>query len=561
MDAWWKKSVVYQIYPRSFKDSNGDGIGDLNGIREKLPYLHELGVDILWLNPIYESPQVDNGYDISDYKEIDPQYGTMDDFKALLHEMHEYGIHLVMDLVVNHTSDQHEWFKKSSQSRDGEYADYYIWKDPQPDGSAPNNWGSTFGGPAWEYVPQRNQYYLHCFAKEQPDLNWENEKVRQAVYDQMRFWLDLGVDGFRMDVISLLSKDQDFPDNDGSYVYTKSYYAGASNGPRLHEFLQEMNREVLSHYDTITVGETPNTSSAQALLYTDPDRKELSMVFQFEHMHLDYGKYGKFSLERVPLHALKENLSKWQYDLENGWNSLYWDNHDQPRAVSRFGNEGEYQKESAKMLATLLHGMKGTPYVYMGEELGMKNTEFDNLQDYRDIETKYFIETLKENKEDPEFIRQAVYNGSRDNARTPMPWTSQKPYYGFSSTRPWIICSKDNEKTNVQAALADPDSVFYHYKKLIALRKTLPVLSDGRYQLLMEDDDSLFVYKRENDSQILYVICNYTDQAAPFNAPSALQKSPARLLLSSLKNSPDQITDLHLLRPYESLMYLEEKAA
>ncbi len=361
---WWKSSVIYQIYPQSFKDSNNDGIGDLRGIIEKIPYLSKLGIDVIWLNPIYESPMVDNGYDIADYRKINPIYGTMEDFEELLQQAHQHHIKIILDLVVNHTSDQHAWFQQSKQSKDNEYSDFYIWKDAKEDGSLPNNWGATFGGPAWTYVPERNQYYLHCFAPGQPDLNWENPKVRQAVYDEMRFWLDKGIDGFRMDVISLLSKKQDFPDAlEGEYDYAKSYYKGASNGPRIHEFLQEMDREVLSHYDVMTVGETPNTSVEQAKIYTDPKNHELNMVFQFDHMHLDYGKYGKFSDIIYKLSDLKEIMTKWSNEIGDGWNSLYWNNHDQPRCVTRFGNDSKYRVESAKMLGTLLHMMKGTPYI------------------------------------------------------------------------------------------------------------------------------------------------------------------------------------------------------
>ena len=360
--AWWKKSVVYQVYPKSFCDSNGDGIGDLNGIRKKIPYLVKLGVDVLWLNPIYASPQVDNGYDISNYREIEPTFGTMEDFENLLAEAHEAGLKIILDLVVNHTSDQHPWFQESRKSKDNPYSDYYIWKD-----EVINNWGSSFGGSAWEYAEERAQYYLHCFAKEQPDLNWENPKVRQEVYDILRFWLDKGIDGFRMDVISLLSKDQSFPD--GPVIQNKaygSYYAGCANGPRVHEFLQEMNREVLSKYDIMTVGEAPHTNADEAALYTDESRKELNMVFHFDHMHLDYDENGKYATNRVPLVALKKIMTQWQDKMHecNGWNSLYWCNHDQARAVTRFGNDSEeYREISAKMLGTCLHMMQGTPYI------------------------------------------------------------------------------------------------------------------------------------------------------------------------------------------------------
>lgn len=555
---WWKNSAVYQIYPQSFQDSNNDGIGDLNGIRQRLDYIQNLGAEIIWLNPIYQSPLVDNGYDISDYKAINPIYGTLDDFKALIKEAHEKGIRIVMDLVVNHTSDQHAWFKESCKSKDNPYSDYYIWKDPKADGSAPNDWGSTFGGPAWEYVESRGQYYLHCFAKEQPDLNWENENVRQDVYDQMRFWLDLGVDGFRMDVISLLSKDQAYPDNNGRFDYAKSYYAGASNGPRIHEFLQEMNREVLSHYDVITVGETPNTSSSQALLYTDPKRHELSMVFQFEHMHLDYGKYGKFSPDKVNLIDLKDNLSLWQEALKEGWNSLYWDNHDQPRAVSRFGNDSEeYRVVSAKMLASLLHGMKGTPYIFQGEEIGMKNGDFGDLKNYQDIETRFMIERMRDAGEEASYIEECIYNGSRDNARTPMAWNDQKPYYGFSKHQPWIYTPKDGASINVEEALADPDSVFYHYKKLLDLRKNLPVLQEGDYTLLDHDNPNVFSYRRDHEGQSLYVICNFTDHAEAF--PLSLPDS--RLILSNYKDTPENGADVKTLRSYEAAYYLASEGA
>lgn len=560
---WWKNSVVYQIYPQSFQDSNNDGIGDLNGIRSRLDYIESLGADTIWLNPIYVSPLVDNGYDIADYRAINPMYGTMEDFDALLAEAHAKGIRIIMDLVVNHTSDQHDWFIQSKSSRDNPYSDFYIWKDAKEDGSLPNNWGSTFGGPAWTYVPERDQYYLHCFAKEQPDLNWENPAVREAVYDDMRFWLDKGVDGFRMDVISVISKDPAFPDNDGRYTYTKSYYMGASNGPRVHEFLQEMNEKVLSHYDVMTVGETPNTTTDQALLYTDPERKELNMIFQFEHMHLDYGKYGKFSVERAPLADLKENLSKWQYNLEQGWNSLYWNNHDQPRAVSRYGDDGKYRVESAKMLGTLLHGMKGTPYIYMGEELGQINPVFPSLDDYQDIETRCFIDLLRENNEPESFIREVCHNGSRDNGRVPMVWDGDQPNHGFSSHEPWLPCSKANQEISVKNALKDPDSVFYHYRKLIALRKTLPVLRDGTYTLLLEDHPQIFAYKRTDGSDTLYVICSFADGTIPFSIQdlplSNQEKSNlnhAQLLLSGYPDTPQEIEKIHSLRPYESLMIL-----
>lgn len=550
---WWKSSVVYQIYPQSFKDTNGDGIGDFQGIIEKLPYLASLGIDVIWLNPIFESPLVDNGYDISNYTKVLAQYGSMSDFKALLKEAHQKKIKVILDLVVNHTSDQHEWFLESQKNKQNPYADFYIWKDPLADGSAPNGWGSTFGGSAWEYVPSRKQYYLHCFAKEQPDLNWENPKVRKKIYDMMKSWFEIGVDGFRMDVISLISKKQDFPE-DPTLAYTKSYYAGASNGPRVHEFLHEMNEVVLSKYDVLTVGETPDTNSEQAKLYTFPSRKELNMVFHFDHMHLDYGKYGKFSDVRFKLSDLRTTLTEWQYQLSDGWNALYWSNHDQPRAVTRFGDEGKYRIESSKMLGTLLHMMKGTPYIFQGEELGMKNVPFDSLNDYKDIETRYFCKKMEEAGESKEYIKKSVYLKSRDNARTPMPWNNQQDA-GFSTAIPWIAYSPDNQIINVEENLADQHSVFYHYQQLIKLRKQYAVVVHGNYQLLNEHDSEIYSYTRNYQGETLIVICSFSKEKVNFELPEAYHHRVFDLLLSNYSDSPKQLTKKVTLRPYEALIY------
>ena len=550
---WWKNSVVYQIYPQSFKDSNNDGVGDFQGIMEKLPYLSELGIDVIWLNPIFESPLIDNGYDISDYTKTLAKYGTLEDFKQLLEMAHSRSIRIILDLVVNHTSDQHDWFQQSKSSQENPYSDFYIWKDPQEDGLPPNNWGSTFGGPAWEYVEERQQYYLHCFAKEQPDLNWENPELRQHVYDMMKDWFELGIDGFRMDVISLISKRQDYPE-DPTLAYTKSYYAGASNGPRVHEFLHEMHQEVLSQYDVLTVGETPNTNSEQAKLYTQPEREELNMVFHFDHMHLDYGKYGKFSDVRFKLSDLRETLTEWQYALKKGWNSLYWSNHDQPRAVTRFGDEGKYRVESSKMLGTLLHMMKGTPYIFQGEEIGMKNVPFPSMEDYQDIETKYFYEEMKANGEPEEFIKEAVYLKSRDNARTPMPWSSEEGY-GFSKATPWIKHSPDNDRINVAAALADENSVFYHYKKLIALRKQYEVIVEGDYRLINENDSEVYSYVRETEEETLLVICSFSDKKVNFKTPEEFIHQKFCLLLSNDEASSENLGKEMTLKPYEALIY------
>ena len=449
---WWKNSVVYQVYPKSFKDSNGDGIGDIQGIVSELPYLSKLGVDVIWLNPIYKSPMVDNGYDISDYYQINPQFGNLEDFKQLLHAAHQLNLKIILDLVVNHTSDQHKWFKESRKSKNNPYSDYYIWKDPNPDGTPPNNWGSSFGGPAWEYAPERGQYYLHLFAKEQPDLNWENKNVRQDVYRIMKYWLELGIDGFRMDVISLISKDPTFPD--GPLIQNKSYgnyYIGASNGPKVHQYLQEMYRETLAHYNVMTVGETAHTNSQQAVLYTASQRHELNMVFQFDHMHLSYGVDGKFSNKRFNLVDLKRVLSEWQEVMikNDGWNSLYWSNHDQPRAVTRFGNDQpEWSDKSAKMLGTILHMQCGTPFIYQGEELGMTNAKFKDINDYRDIETHNIYEDFINNKHySKEYTLKTIYLNSRDNGRTPIPWNENG---GFSTGKPWIDYNPNYSHINAE---------------------------------------------------------------------------------------------------------------
>ncbi|WP_329957392.1 alpha-glucosidase [Gibbsiella quercinecans] len=553
-ERWWKQCVVYQVYPQSFKDSNGDGIGDLAGVVEKLPYISELGADVIWLNPIYESPLIDNGYDISDYYNINPIFGSLATFKQLLKAAHDLNIKIIMDLVVNHTSDQHYWFQESRKSKSNPYADFYIWKDPAEDGSPPTNWGATFGGSAWEYVPERNQYYLHLFAKEQPDLNWENPAVRKEVYRIMKYWLDMGIDGFRMDVISLISKRPDYPDAPSDAIYSKSYYTGASNGPRVHEFLQEMHHEVLSQYSCITVGETPNTNSTQALLYTLPERKELNMIFQFDHMHLDYGKYGKFSDVRFKMSDLRATMTEWQQKLDAGWNSLYWSNHDQPRAVTRFGNDGQFRTASAKMLATLLHMMKGTPYIYQGEELAMRNVPIDAIEKYKDIETLSVYETFKNAGLDDDYIKKAIYLKSRDNARVPMPWNATEKA-GFTTGEPWINFSPDNTFINVKDALNDENSVFYHYKELIKIRKTYPVVVDGRYELINDTDSDVYGYIRVLREEMLVVICSFSENKVNYILPEHLLTHSAKLLLSNYAGSQELLVQKLELRPYEALIY------
>ena len=558
---WWQHSVVYQIYPQTFNDSNHDGVGDLAGIVPKIPYLVQLGVDVVWLNPIYQSPLIDQGYDISDYYQINPMYGTMADFDQLLQKLHAANLKLIMDLVVNHTSSQHAWFQASKQDRTNPYADFYIWKDPNPDGTPPTNWGSSFGGSTWEYVPQRQQYYLHLFAKEQPDLNWENPRVRQEVYKIMRFWLDKGVDGFRMDVISLLSKDPQYANSPVSpHQQYGSYYPGAANGPREHEYLQEMNREVLSHYDVMTVGETPHTSVQEALLYTQAERHELNMVFHFDHMHLDYGPEGKFSTKRFRLTALKQVFTKWQEMMiqNNGWNSLYWNNHDQARAVTRFGNpDPRWREQSAKMLATILHMQCGTPFIYQGEEIGMVNPHFNSINDYHDLDTLNVYHDFIHHKHlDPAQVMQAIYLKSRDNARTPIPWNDQP----LTQTNPNLPpLNPDYRTVNVAQALADPASVFYYYQKLIKLRHDLPIITTGDYQLLDADDESTFSYLRTKDHQVLLVSGNFTDHLCQVQLPSKLQFTTSKLIISNFATNQQLTSQVFNLPPYGTVVYLLEQ--
>lgn len=554
--AWWKKSVVYQIYPKSFYDSDGDGFGDLNGIREKLSYLEKLGVDVIWLNPIYESPQVDNGYDISNYKKIEPQLGTMEDFDMLLKEAHEKGIRIILDLVVNHTSDKHPWFTEAKKGKENPYHDYYIWKD-----TIPNNWGSSFGGPAWEYVEETAQYYLHLFAKEQPDLNWENPKVRKEVQEILRFWLEKGIDGFRMDVITLISKDPAYPD--GPVIQNKaygSYYAGCASGPRVHEYLQEMNREVLSKYDIMTVGEAPHTSADEAAPYTASDRHELNMVFHFDHMHLDYDENGKYAKNRVKLTDLKEVMTKWQdtmYECD-GWNSLYWSNHDQARAVSRFGNESEpYRVKSAKMLGTILHMMQGTPYIYEGEELGMTNAHFESIDEYKDVEALDIFRDFTERKGFSEKDTLELLGlKSRDNARTPMQWDNTVNA-GFTEGTPWIGVNKNCKEINVEQCLADQDSIFYYYQKLIQLRHEMPIITDGVYELLDKENESVYAYLRKGEKETLLVVGNFTDKTINYHIEEKVQAKKSRLLISNYNAAETFERDLSL-EPYGACVYLLE---
>lgn len=551
--AWWKKSVIYQIYPRSFADSNGDGIGDINGITEHLDYLKELGVDVIWLSPVYQSPNDDNGYDISDYQAIMTEFGTMEDFDRMLEEMHKRGLKLVMDLVVNHTSDEHNWFVESRKSKDNPYRDYYIWKDPK-DGKEPNNWGACFGGSAWEYDKETEMYYLHCFSKKQPDLNWENEKVRKEVFDMMTWWCEKGVDGFRMDVISMISKDPAYPDgivHNGLYGDNSPYVC---NGPHVHEYLQEMNQKVLSKFDLITVGEAAGVTVEEAKKYANLDGTELNMVFQFEHVDAPTAEHGKWTDKRYEMKRLRSILNKWQTELEGkAWNSLYWDNHDQPRAVSRFGNDGPmYRELSAKMLATCLHMMKGTPYIYQGEEIGMTNAYFNKLEDYRDIES---LNTYKEFTENgimnPEEMMSALKAISRDNARTPMQWNS-KPNAGFTTGEPWIQVNPNYLQINAEAAVADKNSVFYYYQKLIALRKNYDIIIDGIFEGLLEDSEEIYAYTRTLGNQKLVVACNFSDREVFCDLFDHAEDG--KELISNYEYHKNGV-----LKPYEARVLLFEK--
>lgn len=551
---WWKKSVVYQIYPRSFCDSDGDGIGDLNGITGKLDYLKELGADVIWLSPVYESPNDDNGYDISDYQAVMKDFGTMADFDRMLEEIHARGMKLVMDLVVNHTSDEHPWFQESRKGKDNPYRDYYIWKKPK-EGKEPNNWGSCFGGPAWEYEESSREYYLHLFSVKQPDLNWENPQVRREVYRMMNWWLDKGVDGFRMDVISLISKDPDFPDGPAGITgYAAFNYC--ANGPRVHEYLQEMRREVLDGRDTITVGECSGVTLEEALKYASCDEKELSMVFQFEHVDLDFDEKGnKWTDRKCRLTELKEVLSRWQTGLYGrAWNSLFWCNHDQPRVVSRFGNDSpEYREVSAKMLAVCLHMMQGTPYIYQGEELGMTNVPFKGIADFRDLDSinAYWELTGKGIFKEEEMLRFLRYK-SRDNARTPMQWDAS-PNAGFTEGEPWIMVNPNYGEINAADQIGREDSVFSFYKELVKLRKKKPVIVNGEYRLLDPESEDVFVYERSFHEEHLLVVCSFTKKELLWRLPEEMAGQAAKRVIGNYEGQ--QWGPELMLRPYEASVW------
>lgn len=550
--TWWKESVVYQIYPRSFCDSNGDGIGDLNGITSKLEYLKQLGIDVIWLSPVYKSPNDDNGYDISDYRAIMDDFGTMEDYDRMLSEAHKHGIKIMMDLVVNHTSDECTWFMESKKSKDNPYRDYYIWRDAK-DGKEPNNWGACFGGSAWQYDDATDMYYLHLFSPKQPDLNWENPKVRDEVFNMMSWWCEKGIDGFRMDVISMISKVPEMPDGAVGQSGYGDFGPYTQNGPRVHEFLKEMNQKVLSKYDLITVGECSGVTVEEAKKYASDEGTELNMVFQFEHMDLDGGETFKWNERKIRLTELKQVLSKWQTELEGkAWNSLYWCNHDQPRMLSRLGNDSpEYREISAKLLATCLHMMQGTPYVFQGEELGMTNYPFTSLDEFRDIESINAYNELTEkgvvSKED--MFRFISYKG-RDNARTPIQWDDSENA-GFTTGTPWIQVNPNYKEINAKEQMERADSVFHYYQKLIKLRKENPIIVYGTYELLCPAREDVYAYSRSYEGEKLLVICNFTDNEAEYKLPEEFLKAEAKILIGNYGR--EAIEGDIKLKPYEGI--------
>ncbi|HDR4513443.1 MULTISPECIES: alpha,alpha-phosphotrehalase [Bacillus] len=546
----WHKSVVYQIYPKSFNSYYNKETGDIKGVTEKLDYLKELGVDYIWLTPIYQSPQNDNGYDVSDYYRIDPSYGTMEEFEELLEEAKERNIEIMLDIVVNHSSTEHKWFKEAKEDKNSPYRNYYIWRDEK------NNWQSKFGGSAWKYDEKTEQYYLHLFDETQADLNWENEKLREEVYDMMRFWLDKGVTGFRLDVINLISKDQQFLNDDGSTATSdgRKYY---TDGPRVHEYLQEMNRNVFEGKDVITVGEMSSTTIDNCIKYSSPERNELSMTFSFHHLKVDYPNGDKWTKANFDFIKLKEIMSNWQIEMQKGggWNALFWCNHDQPRIVSRFGDDREYRNESAKMLATAMHMLQGTPYIYQGEEIGMTNPKFESIEQYRDIESLNIYDIKLEEGLSKEEIIGILKQKSRDNSRTPMQW-NEEMNSGFTTSTPWISVAENFKEINVEKALEDKESVFYHYKELIELRKTYDVITEGEYAILDKNDPKIWAYTRTTESEVLLVINNFYGEEITYSVPAHVQLDGMKqeILLSNYKDASKDITKLNL-RPYESIVY------
>lgn len=551
----FKNKVVYQIYPKSFNDSNGDGIGDLRGVTKKLDYLKTLGIDYIWLTPFCVSPQKDNGYDVEDYCSIDPRFGTMEDFETLVSEAKKSGIEIMMDMVFNHTSTEHKWFK-SALKGDEKYKNYYIFKKSK-DNKAPTNWESKFGGSAWEYVKELDEYYLHLFDVTQADLNWENEELRKEVYNIVNFWIEKGVKGFRLDVINLISKPDRYEDDyigDGRHFYT--------DGVNIHKYLKELNKETFGRYeDSITVGEMSSTTIESCIKYSNPEEKELSMVFNFHHLKVDYKNGDKWTLMDFDFESLKEIFSLWQSKIQegNGWSAVFWCNHDQPRAISRFGDDKKYPVESGKMLATAIHMLRGTPYIYQGEEFGMTNSYFDKIDDYRDIESINYYNILKEQGRDEKEIMSILEKKSRDNSRTPIQWNEDKNA-GFTTGTPWISIGKNSERINAEAALNDKNSIFYYYQKLIKLRKEYRVISEGDFVPILKEHKEVFAYIRELNKDKLLVVNNFYGKDTTFELPEefGLHNLKTEILISNYDDSSEKFTKIKL-RPYESIVYLIEK--
>ncbi|KWX85073.1 trehalose-6-phosphate hydrolase [Paenibacillus riograndensis] len=557
---WWRKSTVYQVYPKSFKDSTGSGTGDIKGLTGKLDYLQELGIDIVWLQPVYVSPQNDNGYDVADYRQIDPAFGTMEDFEELIRELKQRGMHLMTDIVVNHASTEHPWFQEARKSKDNPYRNYYIWRDPAPDGGVPNNWQAKFGGPAWQFDETTGQYFLTLFDKTQADLNWENEQVRQEVADLMIFWAEKGVDGFRMDVINLISKDQSFPDDDPATVPGdgRKFY---TDGPRVHEYIKELYAKVFGPYNLVTVGEMSSTTLEHCIRYSAPEEREFSMTFNFHHLKVDYKNGQKWELQPYDFAELKELFTRWQTGMQQagGWNALFWNNHDQPRALSRFADDGKYRKESAKMLATTLHGMQGTPYGYQGEELGMPNPDWHDISEFNDMESKNMYRILQERGLSGEQALDIIRERSRDNSRTPMQWDASG-HAGFTSGTPWLKVDRRYKEINVQSEQIDPDSIFAHYKQLIRLRKQEPVITDGIFQRLDEGHPQIFAYARMCETETLIVVSSFSGTQAGFTFAddfwsSRIDSQAAELLIGNTEQTPVWGQSLEI-PPYGSYMWI-----
>lgn len=548
---WKKKTIVYEVYIQSFKDSNNDGIGDINGLESKLDYIKELGANSIWITPIFKSPLVDNGYDIEDYESINPIYGTMSDFEKLLISAHKKNLKIILDLVVNHTSDKHKWFLESKKSKNNQYSDYYIWRDPKPDGTEPSNLGSAFGGSAWTYVAERKQYYLHLFSEQQPDLNWNNVKVRQSIYHMMKFWLDKGVDGFRMDSISLISKPEKFDnvplENHQRYG---AYYYNISNGPHIHEYLQEMNSEVLSKYNIITIGETPHTTPEEAKKYVDSYRNELDMVFQFEHMHVDYGKFGRYSDVIYKLNDLRCAMNKWQEKLS--WNTNYLGNHDQPRIVSRFGNDDKYRIKSAKVLAMMYILQKGTPFIFEGEEIGMTNLHITNINELKDIEAHYNYNFFIDKKISPEKALEMVNRKTRDNARTPMQWNFDRNS-GFSDVKPWFDVNSNYKSINVKKDLQSSDSIYRFYQKLLQLRKEDSIMIDGEFRPLYTNDSEIYAFIRELSGNKKLIVCSLYAYNTKFEVPKNVGNI-SKVILSNYEKDININDRTIYLKPYEGVV-------